>query len=313
MRAVARRQLQDRLELLERRHAGRQPVRRCPGGTASVHGARQLQAARRHDLADVRGAQLPGQRLVERQADRPGHRSGGRLAPLRAGRHQAIKPGATNVLAVEVFPQQKDDLGITFVDWNPTPPDKNMGLWREVHLQRERAGGDAPPGGAVHGGSPANDNAALTVTAVLQERQRPSRSRASCRGRIKDPAAVRFEQAVTLAPGERKDVVFDAGQFPQLEVNQAAAVVAGADGHARPARPASWTSWWVASARTAAGTSFGIREVQVGASTPTSAASSPSTASKILIRGGGWSSDMMMREDPAAPGGRAALRARTWA
>ena len=34
----------------------------------------------------------------------------------------------------EVFPQQKEDLGITFVDWNPTPPDKNMGLWREVYL-----------------------------------------------------------------------------------------------------------------------------------------------------------------------------------
>ena len=26
------------------------------------------------------------------------------------------------------------DLAITFVDWNPAPPDKNMGLWRDVYL-----------------------------------------------------------------------------------------------------------------------------------------------------------------------------------
>jgi len=27
-----------------------------------------------------------------------------------------------------------NSLAITFVDWNPAPPDKNMGLWREVYL-----------------------------------------------------------------------------------------------------------------------------------------------------------------------------------
>jgi exo-1,4-beta-D-glucosaminidase len=38
------------------------------------------------------------------------------------------KPGAANVLAVEVFPAQPDDLGLTCVDVNPAPPDKNMGM-----------------------------------------------------------------------------------------------------------------------------------------------------------------------------------------
>jgi exo-1,4-beta-D-glucosaminidase len=42
------------------------------------------------------------------------------------------RPGEANQLAVEVFPPQPDDLAITFVDWNPQPPDKNMGLWRDV-------------------------------------------------------------------------------------------------------------------------------------------------------------------------------------
>src|SRR5205823_3636268 len=44
-----------------------------------------------------------------------------------------IVPGA-NTLAVEVFAQKEDDLGITFVDWNPMPPDKDMGLFRPVYL-----------------------------------------------------------------------------------------------------------------------------------------------------------------------------------
>src|ERR1700730_15381450 len=36
-----------------------------------------------------------------------------------------------NTLAIEVFPQQPDELGWTWVDWNPMPPDKNMGIFRD--------------------------------------------------------------------------------------------------------------------------------------------------------------------------------------
>ena len=44
------------------------------------------------------------------------------------------QPGAVNVLAVEVFPPTEKDLTITFVDWNPMPPDKDMGLVRDVYI-----------------------------------------------------------------------------------------------------------------------------------------------------------------------------------
>ena len=43
-----------------------------------------------------------------------------------------------NVIAIEVFAQTQNDLGINWVDWNPTPPDKNMGLWQDVYLTRSR-------------------------------------------------------------------------------------------------------------------------------------------------------------------------------
>src|SRR6266567_4251103 len=41
---------------------------------------------------------------------------------------RTLRPGARNALAVEVFAPTPGDLGINWVDWNPTPPDKNMGL-----------------------------------------------------------------------------------------------------------------------------------------------------------------------------------------
>jgi len=46
-----------------------------------------------------------------------------------------LQPEKPNALAVEIFAPGKDDLGITWVDWNPTPPDKDMGIWKEVFLR----------------------------------------------------------------------------------------------------------------------------------------------------------------------------------
>jgi hypothetical protein len=46
----------------------------------------------------------------------------------------ALKPGKKNVLAVETFAPTEKDLGINWVDWNPCPPDKDMGLWGAVDL-----------------------------------------------------------------------------------------------------------------------------------------------------------------------------------
>ncbi len=44
------------------------------------------------------------------------------------------RAGEINTLAVEVFPALPDDLGWTWVDWNPMPPDKNMGIFRDVYI-----------------------------------------------------------------------------------------------------------------------------------------------------------------------------------
>ena len=43
------------------------------------------------------------------------------------------RPGR-NALAVEVFAPDEHSLALTWVDWNPAPPDKDMGLWRPVSV-----------------------------------------------------------------------------------------------------------------------------------------------------------------------------------
>ena len=47
---------------------------------------------------------------------------------------EMARQGEANALAVETIAQTENDLGINWVDWNPAPPDKDMGLWRKVYL-----------------------------------------------------------------------------------------------------------------------------------------------------------------------------------
>ncbi|HTJ31399.1 MAG TPA: beta galactosidase jelly roll domain-containing protein, partial [Acidobacteriaceae bacterium] len=47
---------------------------------------------------------------------------------------EALSNSGENTLALEVFAQTEKDLGIDFLDWNPAPADKSMGLWRDVSL-----------------------------------------------------------------------------------------------------------------------------------------------------------------------------------
>ena len=49
----------------------------------------------------------------------------------------AARPGAENVLALAVFSPTEKDLAITFVDWNPAPPDKNMPAASSVFTRAE--------------------------------------------------------------------------------------------------------------------------------------------------------------------------------
>src|SRR5882762_11315095 len=126
----------------------------------------------------------------------------------------AAKPGQTNVLAVQTWAPTETDLAITFVDWNPAPPDKNMGLWRGVDIVTSGPVAVRYPAVASKVDSPANDNAHLTVSALLKNATNQP-VKGMLKGRIE---SIEFSQPVELAAGETRDVAFEPDKFSQLNI-----------------------------------------------------------------------------------------------
>ncbi len=203
----------------------------------------------------------------------------------------AVQPGADNVLAVQVFAPTEHDLAITFVDWNPAPPDKNMGLWREVYLSTSGPVALRYPTVVSKLNSPANNSAQLTVTAQVK-----NGTNQAVKGKLKGQIeSVMFEQDVELAANESKDVTFTPDKFPQLVF----------------ANPRLWwptqmgkpNLYTLIMGFDAGGgvkglyrTEFGIREVTSDFNSVGGRVFQVN-GKNILIRGGGWSPDMMLREN----------------
>jgi exo-1,4-beta-D-glucosaminidase len=127
----------------------------------------------------------------------------------------AAKPGATNSLAVEVFPPQPRDLAITLVDWAPMPPDKEMGIWRDVHMSV--TGPIAMRYSAVLTKLPlpSTDEAELSVRTELTNATDQVVD-GVLKGRVEEVA---FEQPVHLAAKETQVVRLTPDKFPQLKLH----------------------------------------------------------------------------------------------
>jgi len=134
----------------------------------------------------------------------------------------ALKSGGENVLAVQVFAPTQNDLAVTFVDWNPAPPDKNMGLWREVYFTTSGPVALRYPTVVSKLNLPATDLARLTVTAqVKNSTNHPVKGTLKAQitnaGRSKlEVRQIEFE--VDLDSNEVKDVTLTPEKFEQLRV-----------------------------------------------------------------------------------------------
>jgi exo-1,4-beta-D-glucosaminidase len=196
------------------------------------------------------------------------------------------KPGA-NALAVLVSASTPTDLSITFVDWNPMPPDKLMGLYRPVSLTATGPVALRHPQ-VVTKLTPANDRAELTVKVFAT-----NATAAPVKGTLKARAAgVAVQKDVALAASESREVVLTPADFPQLAI-------------------ASPKLWWPAqygepalhdldlelvvegATSDRASARFGIREIT--SELLPSGLVYKVNGRRILIRGAGWSSDLMMR------------------
>ena len=203
-----------------------------------------------------------------------------------------IVPGKPNVVAVEAFAPTEKDLGINWVDWNPCPPDKNTGLWGAVELATSGPVALRSPMAVTHFTDASLKQANLTVYAELH-----NASDEAVHGTVTGTVAgVRFEQPVDLAAHEDKTVVLDPETYKQLQIKNP-------------------TVWWpyqmgtphleTLTMRFTEGgkisdeqsVRFGIREV-TSELTDKGYRLFRVNGKPILIRGAGWSQDMLLREDP---------------
>jgi exo-1,4-beta-D-glucosaminidase len=204
---------------------------------------------------------------------------------------RALKPSGANVLAVQVFAPTENDLAITFVDWNPAPPDKNMGLWSDVYLTTSGPVALRYPTVVSKLNLPADDSAQLTVTAQLKNStDRPVKGK--LKGQID---SVAIEQEVELAGNETKDVTFTSDQFPQLTFSNPRLWWPAQMGKPN-LYPLTMTFEVNGVVSDHSKTEFGIRQVtsEVNAN---GGRAFHINGKNILIRGGGWTPDMMLREN----------------
>ena len=200
-----------------------------------------------------------------------------------------ILAGKMNALAVEVFPPQPGDLAITWVDWNPAPPDKDMGLWGDVSLSSSGPVAVRHPQVITTLDLPSLDAAHLTVTAEVNNATDRA-VQGTLEGAIE---AIHFSQAVELGPHEMKRVTFTPETVPQLNLS----------------RPRLWWPYrlgpqnlYELALEFKAGDQVSDRQlITFGISQITSELTEKGyrlfkvNGKKILIRGGGWAPDMMLR------------------
>ena len=200
-----------------------------------------------------------------------------------------------NALAIEVFAPTPPDLQTTWVDWNPSPPDKDMGLWQPVWLATT---GDVVvryPQVISSVDTATLKSADLTIGADVRNLSSAPVS-GTLVAQIRGAHPVRVEQRVAVAANDSAYVRFTPDSFPALRITNP-------------------RLWWpaelgkpelydldvtfTADGRTSdhQATPFGIREM-TSETTPKGGLLFRVNGKRILIRGGGWAPDMFFRPQP---------------
>jgi exo-1,4-beta-D-glucosaminidase len=208
---------------------------------------------------------------------------------------QYVKPGAKNAVALAVSAPHANELGITWVDWNPTPPDKDMGLWQEVVLSDSGPVTVRHPFVETKLDLPSVDHAHLTVRAELQNVSNAA-VKGTLAGKIFGAASpVGFSQQVELSAGEHRTVTITPEQASSLDVKN----------------PRLWWPYQMGepylhkleveftpdsggAASDKQSIEFGM--VQTDSElTPEGYRLFKVNGKNVLVRGGGWAPDMMLR------------------
>jgi exo-1,4-beta-D-glucosaminidase len=207
-----------------------------------------------------------------------------------------VRPGEKNVVAVAVSAPKANELGITWVDWNPTPPDKDMGLWQEVVLSTSGPVALRHPFVETRLDLPKAELAHLTVRGhAANATAQPIEG--TLRGKLEGGGlSVEFSQEVELGAGESKEITFSPDAVPALNL----------------LRPKLWWPYQMGEPflhrltlqfLTRDGKVSDSQSIPFGIVQTDSEITADGyrlfkvNGKPVLVRGGGWAPDMMLRVD----------------
>jgi len=207
-----------------------------------------------------------------------------------------VHEGGKNVVALAVSAPKAGELGITFVDWNPAPPDKDMGLWQEVTLSESGPVSIRHAFVASKLDLPSTEKAHLTIRAQLQNAS-ASPVKGTLKGKITGGGKpIEFSQSVELNAKESREVVLAPDTIAALNIE----------------KPRLWWPFQMGEpflhnltlefqlekdgVSDSQSQSFGI--VQTDSElTPEGYRLFKVNGKPVLVRGAGWTPDMMLRVD----------------
>jgi len=200
----------------------------------------------------------------------------------------------TNVVALQVHPADpRRSLSIGWVDWNPTPPDNNMGPWRGVDIVQsgpvQLRFAHVTPTLSL----PDLAHAALTVKVEARNLDAVAHE-ATISGVV---AGVSLHRTVHLAAGETQTVAFTPKTDPALDLDHPKVWWPAGMG-AQPLYALQLAASVDGTMSDQASATFGIRSVS-SRLTRQGYRQFLVNGMPILIRGAGWAPDMFLRDDHA--------------
>jgi exo-1,4-beta-D-glucosaminidase len=199
----------------------------------------------------------------------------------------------SNILALRVRPADaRSSLSIGWVDWNPTPPDNNLGPWRGVDILRTGPVQIRFPQVTSTLPLPDLSRAALTVKVEARNLDASAHD-ATITGVV---AGVSLRQTIHLAPGQTQTVSFSTQTDPGLDLKQPKIWWPVGMGE-HPLYNLEMSAAVDNAISDQAKATFGIRSVSSHL-TKQGYHQFVVNGKPVLIRGAGWAPDMFLRDDP---------------
>ncbi|WP_160713150.1 glycoside hydrolase family 2 protein [Chitinophaga solisilvae] len=198
-----------------------------------------------------------------------------------------------NVLAVKVTAPGKGEPTLGFVDWNPAPPDHNMGIWRDVHVLLTGPVALTQPFVQTTLDTVTLKRASVNVSTLLTNHSGNS-VEGTLQGRI--GSNILISRKVSLPPHSAQKIVFSPKEYPQLNIDNPRV-------------------WWTRDLGkpelyqlqlqfTAGTTLTDTRQLRFGIRTVSDYINEDGhrgyrlNGRKLLIRGGGWTDPMLLNATP---------------